>query len=173
VSQDLVSLTFTDEQLAAADAAITQLETLFAGFISLTPAERRSLIRMGNQSRPFCEDAILMMEQNRALIPPILDIAAAKQDMAALQQLTPLLARLERLAERGDDTEAALGSDIMVLALAGYGALGSVGKAQGLDGLRKQLSVRFAKTRRKPGAADKAKPGKKDSDPEDDSGSTT
>ncbi|WP_313920234.1 hypothetical protein [Tahibacter sp.] len=173
MSQDLVSLSFTAEQLAAADAAITQLETIFAGFIALTPDERRSLNRMGNQSKPFCENTILMMEQNLPLIPPILNPASARQDMLALQQISPLLDRLERLTERGSDTEAALGSDIMALALAGYGALGVAGKGQGLDSLRKQLSVRFAKTRRKPDTADKAKTGKTDDDAGNEGGGTT
>jgi hypothetical protein len=150
VIQNLVSITYTDEQLAAADAAITQLETIFANFISLTPDERRSLNRMGQQSRPFCENTLLMMDQNPELIPPYLDREEAKRDLLTRSQLVPLLNRLERLAERGSDTEDALGSDVMMLCLAGYGALDRGGVAQGLDSLRKQLSVRFARKRRTP-----------------------
>lgn len=150
MTQNLVDLALTDEQLAAAEAAITQLETLFAGFVSLTPQERRSLTRMGQQSKPFCDATLLAMEQNPELIPPILDLAEGKKDVLTFDQLTPLFRRMERLSERAWDTEAALGSDIMVLALGGYGALRAGGKAQGLDALCKQLSVRFARAPRKP-----------------------
>lgn len=161
VTQNLVSISYTDEQLAAADAAIDQLETVFANFIALTPAERRSINRMGDITQPFCEKTLRMMEQNANLIPPVLDVAEARNDLLALNQLIPRLERLERLAERGNDTHAALGSDVYMLCLAGYGIMDKAGLGQGLDSLRKELSVRFAKKRRKPTEEAAAAKGKK------------
>ncbi|MBT9161434.1 MAG: hypothetical protein DDT26_02740 [Dehalococcoidia bacterium] len=84
----------------------------------------------------------------------------ARRKSALVQQiiqLRPLLERLQRLTARVDDTVAALGSDVMDLALEGYAdvalegyALVKVsGRAQGLDELRRELGSRFAKTRRK------------------------
>lgn len=148
--QNLLSISYTDEQLAAAEAAITQLETIFSNFLSLTPDERRRLNRMGQQSQPFCEKTLMLMEQNKKLIPPVLDLEEARRDQKALAQLTPLLNRLEQLMERGSDTEAALGSDLMMLCLDGYNALDRSAVAHGLDSLRKELSVRLAKKKRKP-----------------------
>lgn len=148
VAQNLLSITYTDEQMAAAEAAISQLETIFGNFLSLTPDERRRLNRMGQQSQPFCEKTLMMMEQNRHLIPPVLDMVEARRDQKALQLLEPLLNRLERLAERGADTEAALGSDLMMLCLDGYAALDRGGVGEGLDSLRKELAKRFARKRR-------------------------
>ena len=49
-----------------------------------------------------------------------------------------------------DDTEFALGSDALQAANQGYALLKVVGKAQGLDGVRKDLSARFVRRRRQP-----------------------
>ena len=67
--------------------------------------------------------------------------------------MRPVLDRLQKIAERGSDTEIALGSDAMDVALEGYGLLKLSGKNQGLDGLRKELSSRWSKTRRPAEAA--------------------
>lgn len=86
-----------------------------------------------------------MLAQNPQVVPPSIDVAEAHADLDALDRLRPRLARLQRLSERAEDTEAALGSDVMSLALEGYALLKVAGKNQGLEGLRKDLSARFAK----------------------------
>lgn len=167
VAQNLLSITYTDEQMAAAEAAISQLETIFENFLSLTPIERRRINRMGQQSQPFCERTLMLMEQNVKLIPPVLDLAEARRDQKALQQIAPLLNRLERLTERGSDTEAALGSDLMMLCLDGYAALDRGGVGEGLDSLRKELSVRFSRKRRAPNEEEPKGGGKGEDDGND------
>ncbi|TDR45964.1 hypothetical protein DFR29_104401 [Tahibacter aquaticus] len=143
MTQNLVDLVFTAEQLAAFDAALDQLETLCQGFISLTPDERRSLRHMGSVSEPYCRKTLSVMSQNPQVIPASVNLAGGLQDLATLDTLAPRLDRLQRLSERGEDTEAALGSDIMSLVSEGYALLDVAGKSQGLDSLRKELSVRF------------------------------
>lgn len=147
MTQDLVSLALSAEQLAAIDSAIGQLEASLAGLVSLTPQERRSLRRMGAVSEPFCRQTLVVMQQNPQVIPASVDVAGGVQDLATLDALSPRLDRLQRLAERGDDTEIALGSDLVSLAHEGYALLKVAGKSQGLDGLRKELSARFRRKR--------------------------
>ena len=53
--------------------------------------------------------------------------------------------KLRQLVERADDTEMALGSDIIGVALEGYALLKVSGKGEALKGARKELSARFAK----------------------------
>ncbi|GAB3727428.1 hypothetical protein GCM10028794_00010 [Silanimonas algicola] len=48
---------------------------------------------------------------------------------------------------------AALGSDVMDVALEGYALIKVSGRAQGLDELRRELGLRFAKSRRNEPAA--------------------
>lgn len=57
------------------------------------------------------------------------------------------VARLRRLTERAEDTEAVLGSDVMTLTLEGYALLKVAGRNQGLEGLRKDLSARSPRGR--------------------------
>ena len=47
MSQNLLSLSFDDQQLARIDNALAALETELQGLISLTPDQRKGLYRMG------------------------------------------------------------------------------------------------------------------------------
>jgi len=69
-----------------------------------------------------------------------------------LDQLRPIAEALQRLHSRVEDTLAALGHDIMDVALDGYGQLKLSGAAHGLDDLRRDLGARFSRTRRKEAA---------------------
>ena len=80
-------------------------------------------------------------------MPPSVKLADALEDLVALDRLRPRLQRLQKLVERAEDSETALGSDVMALSLEGYSLLKHVGKNQGLEALRKELSGRFNKTR--------------------------
>lgn len=151
MSQNLLSLNMSAEQLAAIDNALTALETALQNLTALTPDERRSLTRMGPKSETFCRQTLTVLGQNPQVIPPSLDLAEAQADLAALDQLRPRLARLQRLSERGEDSADALGSDLMAFSLEGYALLKVSGRNQGLEGLRKELSARFARTASKAG----------------------
>lgn len=147
MSQNLISLAITDEQLASADQGLSLLEAAFAGFIALDGEERKGLNRMGGKSEQFCRETLDVLAQNPQIVPASVGLADAQADLVAFDRLRPRLKRLQKLVERAQDTETALGSDIMSLALEGYALLKVAGKNQGLEALRKALSGRFSKTR--------------------------
>ena len=147
MSQNLISLTLTDAQLQAADAALTSLEAAFTGLIALQGDERLGLNRMGTKSEQFCRQTLNILGQNPQVVPASVKVADAQADLIALDRLRPRLQRLQKLVERAEDSEIALGSDVMSLALEGYALLRVSGKNQGLEQLRKDLSTRFYKTR--------------------------
>lgn len=150
MSQNLISLSLSDEQLSAAAAALWALECAFDELISLDVDERLGLLRMGPKSEVFCRQTLSVLAHNPQLVPPSLKLHEAQADLLALDRLRPLLVRLQRLAERGQDTEAALGSDVMDVSLEGYALIKASGSNEGLEGLRRELTSRFAKTRRAP-----------------------
>ena len=154
MSQNLIEVAFTAEQLARIDAVLGELETLCAPLIALTPGQRRELNKMGDKSEAFCRQATATVLQYRELLPRNFDVDGMAADLTAIDVLRPRLLRLERLRQRALDTTTALGSDLMVNALEGYGMLKIVGRGEGLDAARKTLGARFSRgPRRKPSEA--------------------
>ena len=152
MSQNRASLVLTDTQLSGMDLSLDQLEGHMVDLISLNEKERPRLKRLGGKSELFCRQTIGLLRLNLQVVPPALNLADAEADLLARDQLRVRLQRLQRLVERAVDTEAALGSDVMDCALQGYQLLKVAGKNQGLEGLRKELGVRFARSRRSPAA---------------------
>ena len=148
MTQNLVTLNLTDAQLTAVDAALVELEKQLSGLITLPAATKRSLRKMGPKSEAFCRQALRVLEQSPQIVPANVPLADAVADLAALDVLRPIMVRLSRLSERASDTEIALGSDVMTVALQGYSLLKLTGRAEGLETLRQSLGERFAKTAR-------------------------
>ena len=148
MSQNLVSLALSESQLQGATQALAALEGFLVDLIALDAGKRPGLTRMGDKSETFCRQTIGVLVQNPQIVPPSVKLADAQADLAALDQLRSLMHRLARLSERAADTEIALGSDVMNVALQGYALLKVAGKNQGLEGLRKELGSRFAKASR-------------------------
>jgi len=84
------------------------------------------------------------------VIPPSLDLAEAQRDLANLDALRSRSSRLRQLLGRLDDSETALGSDVMSASLEGYALLKVLGKGSGLEALRQDISARFARGARAP-----------------------
>ena len=149
MTQNLMSLALSADDLDAIDAPLSALEARLTALVALQPEERRGLTKMGDKSEAFCRQTLTVLEQNPQVIPPSFDLVEARADLAAVDVLRPRLARLRRLTERAEDSEMALGSDVMIASLEGYALLKVSGRNQGLEGLRQSLSARFGKTARR------------------------
>lgn len=150
MAQNLISLSYSAEQIAAIEQTIATLESQLSGLISLDADERKRLTRMGSKSQEFCRETLVALRNNPQIVPPSLSVAEAQADLAAMDALRPIVHRLQQLAERAQDTDVALGSDVMDFALEGYALLKVSGRSQGLEALRKALSARFARASRTP-----------------------
>ena len=148
MSQSIVSLVLSQEQWVSADQALAQIESQLSGLIALTSDQRRSLTKMGEKSETFCRQTLSLLDQNRQVVPPSVELDGVMSDLVTLDQLRPRLQRLQRLTERAADTESALGNDVMVGSLQGYALLKVVGRNQGLEALRRGLGTRFARVGR-------------------------
>jgi len=148
MTQDLISLGISDADWTAIDAALTTLEDkLGAKLLDLTVEQRSRLTKMGDKSEAFCRQALVIGRQNVGKLPTdaAADLTAEEADLADLDKLRPRLARLTAITEKADDSEVALGSDIMVFSLGLYGILKALGAGAGLDALRSQMGTRFAR----------------------------
>ncbi|MFZ5527965.1 MAG: hypothetical protein ACOZE7_15030 [Pseudomonadota bacterium] len=154
MTQNLITLSVTEQQYNEVDAALATIENHFAGLKDLSQNERRGLMKMGNKSEAFCRQTLVVLAQNPAVVPPGLSLADAQGDLHHLEQLRIRTARVRKLLGRMDDSEVALGSDVMSAALNGYGLLKMMGKGSGLVALRQGISARFARTSRSKGETD-------------------
>lgn len=148
MTQDLISLGISDADWTAIDAALTTLEDkLGAKLLDLTLEQRSRLTKMGDKSEAFCRQALIIGRQNAGKLPTdaAADLTAEEADLGELDKLRPRLARLTAITEKADDSEVALGSDIMVFCLTLYGILKAIGAGAGLDALRSQMGTRFAR----------------------------
>ncbi len=143
MTKNLMSLTLSADDLDAVDAALTTLEARLAGLISLRVETHCGMAKMGDKSEAFCRRTLAGLAQNPQIVPPGFDLTESLADLAAADALHPRLLRLRRLAERAEDSELALGCDVMVAALQGDALLKAAGRADGLEGLRQGLSARL------------------------------
>jgi hypothetical protein len=146
--QNLISLNLSPQDIVDMDDALSTLRRVMTPMIVLQVDDRRELNKMGPKSEAFCDQTLTLLENNPQIVPPSLGLAEALADRAALDLLRPRLQQLRQLVERADDTEMALGSDIMSVALEGYRLLDVSGKGEALKSARKELSARWAKKRR-------------------------
>lgn len=140
-----LSIRFTQEDLAAIDAALTQLEQRFSRLVALDAKERRRLYKMGNKTEKFCREALTVLDKNRQLASPAMDLNGALSALRTIDELRPRTKQILRLAERMRDTELALGAEVATTARQGYNAMGEHGDRHGLTGMRQTLAVRYKK----------------------------
>ncbi|MUV13487.1 hypothetical protein [Noviluteimonas gilva] len=147
--QNLASMTVTKETQATILALIAQIRQLLPGLLSLSVDQRRSLQLFGPASQNYGRLALVTIAQNLHLLPRGIDIDAAFADLEARDNLVPILTAVQQLVEELDDTIAALGSDVMVVANQSYGVMNAAGGDAGLDEALKELRLRHRKTRKK------------------------
>jgi len=146
MTQNLISLNVSDADYAEVDAALDTIETKLAGLINLPNDLRRGLNKMGDKSEAFCRQTLVVLAQNPQVVPPGLDLAEAQRDLVALDALRSRTTRIRLLLGRAEDSEMALGSDVMTASLHGYAMLKVLGKGSGLDALRRSMAARFSRS---------------------------
>ena len=151
--QNLVSLDISADEIAAMDQAIATLEALTKPFITLSTDDKNSLFKMGDKSVAFCQQTALVLAQNKDALPPSFDYSEMEDDLAAYAALQSRVLRIREVLAKLDDTQMALGSDVMVAASEGYALMKLFGKAEGLSELQQAMRVRRPGRRRKGDAA--------------------
>lgn len=155
--QNLLSIVIGTELAAELNGAVDLLYDRTADkTVALDPDTRRGLHKMGDKSEAFVRQTLTVLAQNRHIVPPSLQLDEALGDLAALDVIRPLLARLQQLTERLRDTEMALGSDLMVAGTEGYALLKLTGAQQGLDAQVREIGQRWRTPRRAAGAPEPA-----------------
>lgn len=140
-----MSISFTEQDLAAVDAAIAELDRRFAKLVALDGKGRQRLFKMGNKTEKFCRETLNVLDKNRQMVNPSMDLNKALQALNTLDALRPRAKQIQRLAERMRNTELVLGSEAATAARKGYKDMAEYGARHGLEPMRQQLGARFRK----------------------------
>jgi hypothetical protein len=142
MTQNLISLDLPATTLEALDQAIATLEAVVAPFITLSADEVRGLVKMGGKSEQFCRQTLVVLDQNQDTLPPSFKLAEVRGDLAAFDAIRPRLLRVQEVLAKMQDTQTALGSDVLMASLEGYALMKMFGKSEGLEALRQAMAVR-------------------------------
>src|SRR6185369_7064739 len=90
MSQNLISITLTNDQITAIDHAIGELENQLQGLVSLSIDARRTAAKTGPKSEAFCRQTINALRLYPQVVPPGVGVEEARSDLNMLDQLRPL-----------------------------------------------------------------------------------
>ena len=113
--------------------------------LSLTPDERKTMLRMADKTVAFVTKTTDYATNNAAFVPSFVDLAELKQDAAGMTSLTPLRQQFEQLALDTDSTVMIAGSEAYGNSLTVYGNIKFLAKNKqpGAQSAYDELSVRF------------------------------
>lgn len=144
---NLADLAIPAADLAEIEAALLVLEKkLKPRLVTLTVQQRSSFTKMGTREQ-LVRQAVTAAQQNPGDLPASIGTAGALSDVASLDKYRPLFARVQALPEACDDTEMAIGIDLMNFALRVYGQL-KLSASDSLKGLLESLGNFFGSGRR-------------------------
>lgn len=110
--ENLISVSFTPEELATLDGHLEGIRAILAGkTVNLTPDERQQHGRIANQNKLIVDKVKRYMEQHPQWIPNFLDKAEFDRDYAARTQMESRAQLLENLAQQLIDTKTLLDHD--------------------------------------------------------------
>ncbi|WP_330747153.1 hypothetical protein [Chryseobacterium sp. CP-77] len=109
---NLISLSFTAEELTKLDQALQTIETVLSGkTINLTPEERQQYGSIAEQNKLFVNKAKIYMEQYPQYVPNFLDKVEFDKDYLGREQVEQRLQILSSLTEQLSDTKVLLDHD--------------------------------------------------------------
>ncbi len=133
--------------LAQAQQHLDALKALLQPYLlSLTPAERKKMLRMADKTLAFVQKSTSYAVSNPAFVPSFLDLAELQQDAAGVAALTPLRQQFEQLSLDLDSTVMTAASEAYANALKLYANIKFLAKNKqpGAQAAFEELRVRFA-----------------------------
>ncbi len=152
VTGNLISVTFSSEELTELDGAIQKIEQIIAGKTrNLSQEERRQFGRIAEQNKLFVNKAKTYMEQYPQYVPPFLDKEEFDRDFESRGIIERRLMRLEGVTEQLSDTKILLDNDNYSNALTFYRNIRFLSREDvpGTTNIAKDLSQFFPHSKKK------------------------
>jgi hypothetical protein len=136
---------------------LNEIKTILKPFaVTLTPAQRHDMLKMGEKSLAFVEKAHDFAAENPEFVPPFLDMKQFDIDFADAHGLWTIRTDAMQVYEMIDDTTMVAGSEAYYAALVYYNS-SKVATAQDVPGAKAvydELRKRFPKGKRKKDSAE-------------------
>ncbi|MBF9221141.1 hypothetical protein [Hymenobacter ruricola] len=132
--------------LASVQAKLDAIKAELGPYLlSLTPEERKTMLRMADKTVAFVSKTADYATNNPAFVPGFVDLAELKQDVAGMTALTSLRQQFEQLALDLDSTVMVAGSEAYGNSLTVYGNVKYLAKNKqpGAQAAYEDLSQRF------------------------------
>lgn len=100
MNNDLIKGELTNDQKQAILQLLGLVREKMPFLINLSVDERRSLPKMGDKSRAFVDQGLVVASQNPEILPGIFDIDEYRRDIALSKQLEPAARQLHRRRQR-------------------------------------------------------------------------
>ncbi len=108
-----IDATFDSKQQAAALKALDDLAAALPFLHDLSPEDRAVLNKLGDKSRTFVDQALIVAQQFSDVLPRGFDVDQYARDVELYRALETVHIRLRDLFERVDDTRMLVGSEAM------------------------------------------------------------
>ena len=115
-----IDATFTSEQKARAQAALTALKDALPFLIDLDNGERATMVKFGERNSSFVIKSLAVAEAHPEILPSSFSLTEFAADVALVEDLYPVRHHLETLFRQVDDTYFAAGSEAYAAALLVY-----------------------------------------------------
>lgn len=141
-----ISFKISETDLTEIKASIANLqEKLLPHLAFLSPEERQDMLKMGDKTIGFVQKSLEYCQSNPDLVPPYIDVAELKVDVAAIETLRSLFQPISQMYDGLSDTMALSGSESFATCLMFYGGVKNA-KRQDVpkaETIYNDLSVRF------------------------------
>jgi hypothetical protein len=131
---------------------LNEIKTLLKPYaVTLTPAERRNILKMGDKSLAFVEKAYEFAVENPEFVPPFLNMQEFKVDFDDAHGLWTVLNDALQVHEMIDDTTMVAGSEAYTAALVFYSSIKVAADKDitGAKAIYEELKKRFPGKKRK------------------------
>ncbi len=144
-TQNLVSAQITAAVKAQIQTNINAIAALLPFLISLTAAERKGGIKLGDKTVAFIDKAIAYAQANPAFVPPYVNLTEIQKDYTLQKDLNDIQQWMITLIQKIEDTHQEAGIEALNGILGFYQAV-SVATDKDVPGARsiyEDLNVRF------------------------------
>ncbi len=146
---NLISTSFTAEELSTLDNALNQIREVLKGkMVNLSPEERTQYGAIAEQNKLFVDKAKNYMEKYPEFVPPFVDKAEFDKDYALRKVLEDRLIMLTGITEQVSDTKKLADNDNYQNALTFYRNIKFLSKEDvpGTTNIMQDLSQFFNRT---------------------------